>query len=167
MFFSINPWIWKFQNRAKDSIFRGRSIENSLRYFPRWNSRGCWLSHFKCLYFDIGFCRRLSIMLYFFAIICILMEDYYLKSFTGRHQQIFNTALRVGLHYFTKIIICNGEVWPSEWRQWTVGRVKARQHSNRCWTNKEKCCWCEGRVVNKETLIKVETKSFNRWWWEK
>ena len=43
--FLINPWIWKFQNWAKDSIFRGRSIENSLKYFLRWNSRGCWLSN--------------------------------------------------------------------------------------------------------------------------
>ena len=53
--FFINPWIWKCQNRAKDSIFRGRSIENSLEYFLRWNSRCCWLLKFKCLYFDTGF----------------------------------------------------------------------------------------------------------------
>ena len=63
-FFLINPWIWKFQNWAKDSIFRGRSIENSLKYFLRWNSRGCWLSNFKCLYFDIAFYNHQSVSFY-------------------------------------------------------------------------------------------------------
>ena len=43
-----------------------------------------------------------------------------------------------------------------------MDRVKARQHNNRCWTNKEKCCWCERRAVDKETSIKVETKRFNK-----
>ena len=51
--FFDKPWIWKFQYQAKDSIFRDRSIENSLKYFLRWNFRGCWLSNFQCLYFDI------------------------------------------------------------------------------------------------------------------
>ena len=53
IFFSINPWICKFQTWAKDSIFRGRPIENSLKCFLCWNSRGYWLLNFKYLYFDM------------------------------------------------------------------------------------------------------------------